>query len=337
MYKRCTGESKLLIGVYVDDLIITGSDDKEVGKFKKQMMELFHMSDLGLLSYYLGIEVSQAPSGITMCQAGYAKKILERTGMSDCNPCQAPMEPRTKLSKLSEEPPVDATYYRSIVGSLRYLVNTRPDIAYSVGIISRFMEKPTTQHMAAMKHILRYIRGTLDLGCIYTKKEETAKLVGYSDSDLAGDIDDRKSTTGAAYFYGGNLITWVSQKQKVVALSSCEAEYIAAATTACLGTWLSRLLADLRKEKEEAVVLRIDNKSAISLCKNPVYHDRSKHIDTRYHYIRESVENGRIIVEHVASEEQLADILTKPLGRVKFIEMRSKIGLQTVKRREEQD
>ncbi|XP_039145607.1 uncharacterized mitochondrial protein AtMg00810-like [Dioscorea cayenensis subsp. rotundata] len=301
VYKRCAGESKLLIGVYVDDLIITGSDDKEVDRFKKQMIELFQMSNLGLLSYYLGIEVSQTPSGITMSQVGYTKKILEKTGMSDCNSCQTPMETRTKLSKLREEPPVEATYYNNIVRSLRYLVNTRPDISYTVGIMSRFMEKLTTQHLATMKQILRYIRGTLDMGCIYTKREETMKLVGYSDNDLAGDLDDRKSTTGAAYFYGGNLITWVSWKQRMVTLSSCEAEYVAAAITTCLGTWLSHLLADLRKEKEGAVILRIDNKSTISLCKNPLYHDRSKHIYTCYHYIHENVENGRIIVEHVTS------------------------------------
>lgn len=301
------------------------------------MIELFQMSDLGLLSYYLGIEVSQTPSEITMSQVGYTKKILEKTKMSDCNSCQMPMEWRTKLSKLREEPPVEATYYHSIVRSLRYLVNTRPDISYSVGTMSQFMEKPTTQHLATMKQILRYIRGTLDMGCIYTKREKTTKLVGYSDSDLAGDLDDWKSTTSVAYFYGGNLITYISWKQRMVAFSSCEAEYVAAAITACLGTWLSRLLADLRKEKEGAVILRIGNKSTISLCKNLVYHDRSKHIDTCYHYIRENMENGRIIVEHVTSQEQQADILTKPLGRVKFKEIRSKIGVQIVKKREEQD
>ncbi|XP_039134342.1 secreted RxLR effector protein 161-like [Dioscorea cayenensis subsp. rotundata] len=191
------------------------------------------------------------------------------------------MESRLKLSKLSTNPPVDATLYRSIVGSLRYLVNTRPDIAYAVGIVSRFMEGPTTQHMAAMKHILMYVSGTLNFGCHYTKiKDEKPQLVRYSDSDLAGDVDDRKSTTGVVYFLGPNLITWMSPKQKVVALSSCEAEYIAATMAACQGIWLNRLLADLMKQELSSVVLKVDNKSAISLCKNPVHHDKSKHIDT---------------------------------------------------------
>ncbi|CAM8999307.1 unnamed protein product [Rhodiola kirilowii] len=195
------------------------------------------------------------------------------------------------------------------------------------------MEFPTTEHMAAVKHILRYVKGTLDLGCFYQKKkgEEELHLVGYSDSDMAGDVDDRKSTTGVAFFMGSSLISWMSQKQKVVALSSCEAEYIAAATAACQGVWLERLLGDLLSRSTSKVVLNIDNKSAISLCKNPVHHDRSKHIDTRFHFIRECVEEGKIVVKHVSTNDQLADILTKPLGRLKFLEMKGRIGMQVVK------
>lgn len=212
------------------------------------------------------------------------------------------------------------------------MINTRPDIAYAVGIVSRFMESPTTQHLAVVKHILRYVSGTLNFGCYYEKKGSLEpKLVGYCDSDLAGDVDDRKSTTGTVFFLGSSLITWLSQKQKIVALSSCEAEYIAATTAACQGIWLARLMADLLKKEPEKVELKIDNKSAISLCKNPVHHERSKHIDTRYHFIRECVEAGKIEVQHVSSEEQRADVLTKALGRVKFLEMRQKLGVRDVK------
>ncbi|CAM8989664.1 unnamed protein product [Rhodiola kirilowii] len=333
VYKKGRGASFLLVGVYVDDLVITGACEEESVKFKRQMTEIFKMNDLGLLSYYLGIAVHQTPGTISICQGAYAKKILEGCGMGDCNPTQAPMEARTKLSKKSSSPPVDKTLYRSIVRSLRYLTHTRPDLAYSVGIVSRYMEFPTTEHMAAVKHILRYVKGTLDLGCFYQKKkgEEELHLVGYSDSDMAGDVDDRKSTTGVAFFMGSSLISWMSQKQKVVALSSCEAEYIAAATAACQGVWLERLLGDLLSRSTSKVVLNIDNKSAISLCKNPVHHDRSKHIDTRFHFIRECVEEGKIVVKHVSTNDQLADILTKPLGRLKFLEMKGRIGMQVVK------
>lgn len=320
VYSRSTGNGRLLVGVYVDDLIILGSSTTEIAKFKNQMKEKFKMSDLGLLSYYLGIEVVQNANGISLCQAGYAMKILDKAGMSECNPCQVPMEPRLKLYKSQEEKRVDPTRYRSLVGSLRYLINTRPDLAYSMGIVSRFMEEPTVSHMAAVKQILRYVKGSITLGCHYGRKGEgTPELVGFCDSDLAGDVNDRKSTSGAVFFLGSNLITWASLKQKTVAFSSCEAKYMSAATAACQGIWLSRLLAELQNKEAQCVKLKIDNMSAISLSKNPVYHDRSKHIQIRYHFIRNCVEEGSVAVEHVSTGNQLADLLTKPLARVKFL------------------
>lgn len=177
------------------------------------------------------------------------------------------------------------------------------------------MESPTTEHMVVVKHILRYVKGTLDLGCCYEKKKEGEELhlVGYSNSDIADDIYDRKSTTRIAFFLVSSFISWLSQKQKAVALSSCEAEYIAATSAMCQGVWLDRLLGDLMNWNPGKVVLNIDKKSAISLCKNPVHHDRSKHINTRFHYIRACVEEGKIVVvEHVSTNDQIADILTKP-------------------------
>ena len=244
MYNRDDDDAMLLVGVYVDDLIITGSSLEEVTRFKHEMTSLFKMSDLGELSYYLGIEVQQKGSMITLFQASYAKKLLQKAEMEDCNPCAVPMEPRLKLSKTGEGKPVDETFYRSMVGSLRYLVHTRPDITFAVGYVSRFMEKPTSEHLAAVKHLLRYIAGTLNFGVSYERGAGTPKLLGYSDADLAGDVDDRKSTTGMIYFLGQSPISWQSQKQRVVATSSCESEYIAAATSACQGIWLSRLIGE---------------------------------------------------------------------------------------------
>lgn len=209
VYLRGTGAHRLVVGVYVDDLVITGGNQDDIDTFKAETKSTFKMSDLGLLHYYLGLEVSQSEEGITVCQSAYAAKILQTAGLSGCKPSCTPMEPRLKLSKLSSAPSVDATFYRSIVGSLRYLVNSRPDLAFAVGYISRFMENPTTEHLAAVKRVLRYIAGTLHYGCYYKKKQE-AQLVGYSDSDLAGDIDTRKSTTGVFFFLGNNPITWQS-------------------------------------------------------------------------------------------------------------------------------
>jgi hypothetical protein len=327
VYRRGDNSSYLLIGVYVDDLIITGTDVAAIVEFKQQMQKLFKMSDLGLLSYYLGIEVAQTDGQITLCQWSYAEKIVAAAGLANCNSSRTPMESRLKLRKEGGAAEADKTLYRSVIGSLRYLVNTRPDLAFAVGIASRFMENPSAVHWSIVKQIVRYVQGTLDLGCRYKKGEGIPELVGYSDSDHAGDQDDRKSTTGVAFFLGGNLITWCSQKQPVVALSSCEAEYIAAGAAACQGAWLSRLLGDLIGRAPAKFELFIDNLSAIALCKNPVHHDRSKHIDTKFHYIRERIVKGELDVDHVRTEEQLADILTKALGFVRFIELRRLLGV----------
>jgi hypothetical protein len=331
VYHRGNGDQLLLVGVYVDDLIITGASQEEVAKFKQEMTKLFRMTDLGILSFYLGIEVQQQGGQITLRQTSYAKKLLQRAGMEDCNPCAVPMEARLKLKKDGDGKVVDATNYRSIVGSLRYLVHTRPDITFAVGYLSRFMEKPTSEHLAAVKHLLRYIAGTLNLGVTYRRGYGALQLLGYSDADLAGDVNDRKSTTGMIYFLGQSPVSWQSQKQRVVAVSSCESEYIAAATTACQGVWLSRLLGELMNEEPRAPKLLVDNKSAISLTKNPVLHDRSKHIDIRYHLIRHYVEEGDLEIDYVSTDAQLADLLTKALGRVRFQELRSKIGVAEIK------
>jgi hypothetical protein len=190
------------------------------------------------------------------------------------------------------------------------------------------MERPTVEHQAAVKHVLRYVAGTLRLGCWFPRNAgEGAELVGYSDSDHAGDQDDRKSTSGAFFFLGSSPISWQSQKQQIVTLSSCEAEYVAGTGAVCQGVWLARLLGELKDEDTQTFELFIDNKSDISLSKNPVFHDRSKHIDLRYHFIRECAEVGKVEVKYVSTDEQLADVLTKPLGRIRFQELRSKIGM----------
>jgi hypothetical protein len=330
VYRRGNESSFLLVGVYVDDLIITGTEAADITVFKDQMQKLFKMSDLGLLSYYLGIEVTQAEGEIKLCQRSYAAKIIEMAGMSDCNSCQTPMECRLKLIKDDGSALIDATLYRSVIGSLRYLVNSRPDLAHAVGMVSRFMEKPSTTHWCAVKQILRYVRGTLNHGCRYKAGRGNAELLGYSDSDHAGDIGDRKSTSGQVFFVGRNLVTWSSQKQKVVATSSCEAEYVAANSATCQGVWLSRLLGEMQGKKAVMFRLLVDNKSAIALAKNPVHHDRTKHIDVKYHYIRWCVEEGLVDLLYVTTQDQLADALTKALGRVRFIELRQKLGVEEI-------
>ncbi|CAA0813438.1 Phosphoinositide phosphatase SAC6 [Striga hermonthica] len=287
-----TGKEELVIGVYVDDLIITGAREEDINGFKREMAACFRMSDLGQLSYYLGIE-------------------------------------RLKLTKANTAGKVDATLYRSNVGGLRYLVHTRPDIAFTVGYVNRFMEDPREDHWAAVKRLLRYVKGTVDQGIFpKTGGGSGLRLTVFSDADMAGDIDGRKSTSSVLVFLGSASIAWQSLKQKIVALSTCEAEYVAAATTACQAVWLRRLLGELTGEKARPPALMVDNQPAIALAKNPVLHDRSKHIDTRFHFIRDCIDEGHIVLEFVESGRQLADILTKPLGRLRFMELRTKTGMK---------
>ncbi|XP_063940548.1 secreted RxLR effector protein 161-like [Daucus carota subsp. sativus] len=218
------------------------------------------------------------------------------------------MDPKEQLTKDEGGVRVDATKFRSMVGGLRYLVHTRPDIAFSVGIVSRFMEAPTIMQMNVIKRILRYVKGTQEIGLVYSRKNGNNELKGYSDSDHAGHIEDRRSTVGMVFYLNESLVTWVSQKQRCIALSSCEAEFMATTAAACQSIWLRKLLEQVTDETIGPVVLYLDNKSAIDLSKNPVFHGCSKHIDVQYHFIRECVERGEIIVKHVSSENQRADI-----------------------------
>ncbi|KAL7611324.1 hypothetical protein Lser_V15G14276 [Lactuca serriola] len=226
-----------------------------------------------------------------------------------------------KLRKDEGSEPVNSTEYRSIVGALRYLTHTQPDISFTVGIVSRFMEKPQLKHLQAVKVILRYMKGTMDFGIKYSKEKKETTLLGYTDSDHGNDLNDGRSTSGMAYYVNSNLITRTSQKQRCVALSSCEAEFMAATLATFQGVWLQRMITGITSQKVPPVEMKVDNKSSLDLMKNPVFHGRSKHIDIHFHFICECVENGEIKVSHVCSNEQKADILTKPPGRVKFEEM----------------
>jgi hypothetical protein len=207
IYRRGNGENALLVGVNIDDLVITDTKDAEVAAFKEEMKATFQMSDLELLSFYLGIEVHQGDSGITLRQTAYAKRVVELAGLTDCNPTLTPMEERLKLSRDSTTEEVDATQYRRLVGRLRYLTHTQPNLAFSIGYVSRFMQRPTTEHQQAVKRIIRYVARTLDHDIYYPRCPGEAHLVGYSDSDHADDINTSKSTSGILFFFDKCLVS----------------------------------------------------------------------------------------------------------------------------------
>ena len=249
--------------LYVDDLIYTGNDRAMFENFKKSMMSEFEMSDLGMLHYFLGIEVVQSATGIFISQKKYVREILDRFQMKNCNSVNTPTEFGLKLNKDHEGKKVDGTLYKQIVGSLMYLTATRPDIMYSVSLISRYMENPTEMHLLATKRILRYLQGTKEFGLFY-KKGEKSDLIGFTDSDYAGDQDDRKSTSGYVFILGSGAVSWSSKKQSIVTLSTAEAEFVAASSCTCQAIWLKRILEELHFKRQEPTVIFCDNTSAIN-------------------------------------------------------------------------
>jgi hypothetical protein len=207
-----------------------------------------------------------------------------------------------------------------------YLTATRPDLMFAVNMIARFMENPVESHMMAAKRILRYVKGTLELGILY-KKGEQIDLIAYSDSDYGGDIDDRKSTSGYVFMLGSGAVAWSSRKQPIVTLSTTEAEFIAAAHCVRQGIWLKRILDNIGLKQKQCLTVLCDNSSTIKLSKNPVMHGRSKHIDIRFHFLRNLSSEGSIELVHCASKDQLADVMTKALNLPLFEKFRKQLGV----------
>ncbi|KAI9173958.1 hypothetical protein LWI28_009353 [Acer negundo] len=324
MKKEIDG-SLLYACLYVDDLIFTGNNPAMFEDFKRRMVKEFEMTDIGLMAHFLGIEVVQSEKCIFISQSIYAKEILKRFGMEKCNHVTTPVETELELRK-NERGDIDPTYFKSLVGSLRYLTCTRPDIFYGVGLVSRYMETPDQSHLNSAKRILRYIKGTINDGILYTKCED-CRLIGYLDSDWGRDLDERKSTTGFTYFMGDTAFTWSSKKQAIVTLSSCEAEYVAACSVVCHGIWIRNVLQYLGFPQVNPTEVYIDNRSVIALAKNPVFHERSKHIDTRYHFIREHVKNNEVELVSCRTYDQAADIFTKPLKHDVFERLKTMFGM----------
>jgi hypothetical protein len=318
LYVKHQGNVNLLIvALYVDDLILTGSSTEMIEEFKKDMVKKYEMSDIGLLHYFLGIEVYQDKEEVFISQKMYAEKILKKFRMLGCKPMATPFAINEKLKKEDGGKKVDATLYRSLVGNLLYLTATRPDIMFAASLLSRFMHSPSHFHFAAVKRVLRYIQGTTSYGIRFCRKS-IVKLIDFCDSDWGGCVDDMKSTSGYAFSLGSGVFSWSSKKQQSVAQSSVEAEYISTAIATSQAVWLKRILEDIGEKQEGAIYLYCDNKSAIVMAKNPVYHSRTRHIAIKHHFIRETIEEGEIELKFSRSEEQVVDIFTKALPKEKF-------------------
>ncbi|KAL0379240.1 UNVERIFIED_CONTAM: Retrovirus-related Pol polyprotein from transposon RE1 [Sesamum radiatum] len=294
LYVKRQGNDTLIVSLYVDGLIYTGNNEKMIHDFKEDMMKTFEMSDLGLMHFFLGIEINQEKEGIFICQKKYTETLLKKFKMESCKTVTTPLVIGEKYKKEDGSRKVDGSIYRSLIGSLLYLTATRPDI------------------MFATKSAIK----------IHAESEPR-----YTDSDWAGSADDMKSTSGYTFSLGSGIFSWASKKQATVAQSSAEAEYIAAVATSNQATWLRRILEDMGEKQEEPTTIYCDNKSAIAITKNPIQHNRTKHIDIKYHALREATTRGDIELKYCSTEEQLADMFTKALPRNKFEELRMKIGV----------
>ena len=317
LFIRCTKAGRILLSLYVDDMIITGDDHDGIESLKHDLARRFSMKDLGLLRYFLGIEVAQSKKGYLLSQTKYISDLFSRACLSDNRTVDTPLELNARYSPTDGVPLSDPDLYRTIVGSLVYLTITRPDIAHAVHVVSQFVTAPTSVHWGAVLRILRYLRGT-QFQALLLPSTSSLELRAYSDADWAGDRHDRKSTTGFCVFLGESLISWKSKKQDVVSRSSTEAEYRAMAVTTCEIIWLRWLLADMGVHFSSPTPLNCDNKSAIQIAKNSVFHERTKHIEIDCHFTRDHLQLGTISLPFVPSTLQLADIFTKALSVNRF-------------------
>ena len=255
-------------------MIYTGSSLHLMCEFKESMKTEFDLTDLGGLKYFLGLEMNQTEDGIFMSQRKYVKDTLERFNMFNCKFANTPMNTGEKLRPHDETERADASLYRSLIGRLIYVTHSRPDVSFAIGVLSRFMHNPSRHHFGTAKRVLRYLEGTINFG-IWYREVEYFSFRGYSDSDWGGLAIDGRSTTGNCFILGSAAISWSSKKQATVALSTTEAEYVAATATACQAVWLRRILGDIGMKQNDATAVFCDDRSAITLGRNPVFHSRT--------------------------------------------------------------
>ncbi|XP_019253864.1 PREDICTED: uncharacterized protein LOC109232553 [Nicotiana attenuata] len=312
LFTRGSGSSLVIFAVYVDDIILTGTDLSEISSLKGFLHEQFRIKDLGSLNYFLGIEVLYCDSGVLLHQKKFTHDLLESFDSSASSVVVCPLTINEKLKASVGDLLPKPEEYRCLVGKLNFLTHTRPDISFAVQHLSQFLQSPRIPHMQAALYLLRYLKGTSDFGLFFSHSPDLGLRV-YCDSDWASCADSRRSVTGFCVFLGDCLVSWKSKKQPVVSLSSAEAEYRAMSKAAAEVTWLSRLLSDFGLSSSARVSLFCDNQAALHIARNPVFPERTKHIELDCHFIRGKIGDGLISLAHVSSAAQVADILTKAL------------------------
>jgi len=315
----------LLVQIYVDDIVFGSTNEKMCKHFSEIMSSEYEMSMMGELTYFLGLQVKQTSDGIFINQEKYVRDLLKKYQFDSVSSKDTPISAPLTLDSDPNGKQVDPTKYRGMVGSLMYLTASRPDIMFATCLCARFQSDPREAHANAVKRIFRYLKGVPRLGLWYPKGS-SLDLMGYSDSDHAGCKIDRKSTTGGCHFLGGKLVSWTSKKQTAVSLSTAEAEYISAASCCAQILWMKNQLTDYGVKYTKTPIF-CDNTSAIAISHNPVMHSKTKHIDLRYHFIRDHIIKGDIELHFIPTDQQLADVFTKPLDVKTFKHLISELGM----------
>jgi hypothetical protein len=331
-------EIESIIGIYVDDCLLIARKE-EIIKMKEIFTKYYKMKDLGELKLILGIEIERDENEMRLFQRSYTKEILERFEMNNSKSVETPIEfgderYDEKIDEKMKLPFEDVNLYQQAVGCLNYLATTtRPDISFATSQIAKHVNQPLNLHWIKFKRILRYLRGTIDLALVYSKfndnneRSSVNNIIGYSDASYAPFKEDRKSIGAYIFMFNNGAVSWSSKKQSIVALSSCEAEYIALSECAKESQWLKNLHSELNNIIYP-IILYEDNQGAMKIAENNMFSKRTKHIDIRYHYIRELVQNNQIILNYCPTEEMIADTLTKGLMKNKFAKLRNEMGLK---------
>lgn len=309
---------------YVDDLLITGTSEVLERELQRHLKLKFLLKDLGRLHYFLGIQAHWHNDSLLLTQQKYVLDLLKRVKMDNSKSLATPQATGSAVQRCSFEFD-DPTLYRSTIGSLLYLLFTRPEISFTVNRLAQYMHRPTNEHWQEVKRVLRYLQGTTEYGLLL-RPSTVCEINAYSDSDWAGSIEDRKSTTGFAIYLGRNLVSWASKKQRSVSRSSTEAEYRAIANTTSEVLWIRNLLQELGVQTR-IPILWSDNLGATALTVNPVYHSRMKHVQIDVHFVRDKVQANEIQVRYISTKDQIADVLTKPLSKLRFQQLRAKLTI----------
>lgn len=329
LFTYIKGGKSLRVLVYVDDLVVAGNNLVMLEKFKGYLSKCFKMKDLGKLKYFLDIEVARGPEGMFLSQRKYALDIITEAGLLGCKPVSTPMEQNHRL--LSDQGPLykDPARFRRFIGRLVYLAITRPELCYSIYVLSQVMHKPRVVHWGAVVRVLKYLKGSPGQG-IMLKAVSDLRVRTFCDSDWASCPNTRRSLSTYIVLLGDSPISWKTKKQDTVSHSSAEAEYMSMAAALREMKWLKCLLADMGIRHNTPIELFCDSKSALYIAANPVFHERTKHIEADCHSVRDAVQDRLIVTRHVRTTEQLADIMTKSLGSASFHYLLSKLEVRNL-------